>query len=128
MNQQSFLNGHITFRSRYGDISISFPNIRADLPETWKAIQNATASVDYRLGDKANHLILTGPDVSLGIGEDQVTLSQYNDHLRLDWNWTTVGDTLEGWLEVANYGDAPLQVDRLNVLIRLSSPVPSRPW
>jgi alpha-galactosidase len=133
MTQQSFLNGHIAFRSHNGTLSICFPDKQAPLPETWTPIQNATASVDYRLGGKASRLILAGSDVSLGVDEDLVTFGQYNEHLRLDWNWTAVGDALEGWLEVTNQGDAPLQIDRLEVLCltgasSLSLPGPAADW
>ena len=133
MTQQPFLNGHIAFGSHHGTLSICFTNKQAPLPETWTAIQNATASVDYRLGGKVCRLILAGSDVSLGVGEDLVTFSQYNDHLRLDWYWTAVGDALEGWLEVTNQEDAPLQIDRLEVLgltgaSSLSLPGPAADW
>ena len=96
MTEQPFLKGHIAFHSDKGALSISFSDKQAPLPETWIAIQNATASVDYRLGGKADCLILAGSDVRLDVGEDQLTLTQYDNHLRLKWYWTTVSGALEG--------------------------------
>jgi alpha-galactosidase len=116
MTEQSFLDGYMTLHPHAGTLSITFPGREAAAPEAWTPIQNGTASVDYRLGGTSRRLVLSGPDVSFGIGENLVTFSHQDDHLHLDWGWTRVNDALEGWLEVTNRGDSHLTVDRLNVL------------
>jgi alpha-galactosidase len=110
------LNGYITFHPQAGTLSITFPSNEAASPKAWTPIRNGTASVDYGLDGISRRIVLAGPDVSFGTGENLATFSHHDDHLRLDWSWTRVNDSLEGWLEVSNQGDRPLTVDRLNVL------------
>jgi len=116
MTEQSLLNRCITFHPQTGTLSITFPGQETTSSEAWTPIHNGTASVDYRLDGTSRRLVLSGPDVSFGIGERLVTFSHHDDHLHLDWGWTRVKDALEGWLEVTNRGDSHLTVDRLNVL------------
>ncbi len=108
MSEQSFLNGRITFHAHTGALSLTFG--------VWTPVREAMAAAHYRLGDTPYHLSLTGPEVSFGVGENRVTFSHHDDHLRLDWNWTATADTLETWLEVTNLGRDPVALDRLDVL------------
>jgi alpha-galactosidase len=109
MTDQSFLDGRIIFHPQAGTLSLPFPG-------AWTSIHNATAAVHYRLGSTSHRLALTSPGVSFGVGENLVTLSQHDHHVRLDWSWTTIEDALEGWLEVTNVGKARVALDRLDVL------------
>jgi alpha-galactosidase len=109
MADQSFLDGRIIFHPQAGTLSLPSPG-------AWASVHNAIAAVHYRLGRTPHRLALTGPGVSFGVGENLVTFSHHDDHLRLDWSWTTIDDALEGWLEVINLGDARVALDRLDVL------------
>ncbi len=109
MTDQFFLDRHIVFHPQAGTLSLTSPGAPA-------SVRNAMAAVHYRLEGTAHHLALSGPGVSFGVGENLVTFSYRCDPVRLDWSWTIVGDALEGWLEVTNLGDAPVALDRLDVL------------
>ena len=116
MTEHSFLNRYITLHPQAGALSITFPDDKSTSREAWTPIRNGTASVDYHLDGVSHHLKLIGPEVNFGVGENLVTFSHQDDHLRLDWSWTRVDDALEGWLEVTNQGSDILTLDRLNVL------------
>jgi alpha-galactosidase len=116
MTEQTFLDGLVTLHPHEGSLSVTFPGEQFGLPKTWTPIQNGTASVDYHLDGATRRLVLSGPDVSFGMGESKVTFSHHDDHVHVDWGWTRINDGLEGWLEVTNRGEGHLTVDRLNVL------------
>jgi alpha-galactosidase len=115
MAEQSFLDGRLSYHPQTGTLSISFPG-RGGTTRKWTAMRGASASASYFLDSTLRHLVLTGPDVSFGVGENLVTFSQRDEHLSVDWNWTKVGDALESWLEVTNRGKVPIPLDRLDVL------------
>jgi alpha-galactosidase len=116
MPGQSLLHGRIKLHPDKGALSIAFPGQGKPSPGPWTLIRSATASVDYRIDGTPHQFVLAGPQVSFGAGENLVTISHHNHHLRLDWNWAMADDELESWLEVTNHGKALLTVDRLNVL------------
>lgn len=93
-------------------------------------MRGATASVHYRVGGTLHRLTLTGPEVSFGTGENLVTLGCQDNQLALDWSWTKVGNALECWLEVINRSDAPVLLDRLDVVHveSLNLPDPVAEW
>jgi len=108
MIEQRFLDGRITFHARAGALSLTFG--------AWTPVRGATAAAHYRRGNIPQRLSLTGPEVSFGVGENRVTFSHHDQHLRLDWNWTATGDALETWLEVTNLSSESLVLDRLDLL------------
>ena len=122
MAEHSFLDGRLTWHVPGGKLSLA--------ADAQAVVRGATAAVGYRLGEAGRSLELAGPDVSFGAGEKLVTFSRHDDHLRLDWNWTVEGDGLETWLEIANQGDRPVALDRLDVLLvdQLDLPGPVADW
>jgi alpha-galactosidase len=120
MPEQYFLDGWLTFHPDAGTLSLSFSR-RPDKPERWTPMQGATAGVYYQFDGGLHHLALAGPGLGFQAGENIVTFTRQDHTLHLDWSWTRAGDGLETWLEVTNPGDAPIRLDRLDVL-RLAGP------
>ncbi len=132
MSNQSFLDKRITFQSHTGTLSIDLGQA-GDTLRPWALIQEATAAVHYRIGETRRRLVLNGPNVSFGVGQNLVTFSHHDQHLRLDWSWTAAEPSLESWLEVTNRADMPVTVDRLDVLClrgakSLGLPEPASDW
>jgi alpha-galactosidase len=130
MTEQAFLDGQILLHSPTGGLSLTFPGPGPATQQRWVPIQAATAGVHYRLGSHPHQLSVAGPDVSFGISENRVTLSCQDEQIRLDWSWSRADEALEGWLEISNQGNSPVQLDRLDVL-RISSldlPAPVSEW
>jgi len=78
-------------------------------------IEQATASVNYRVSDQLESLSLAGSRVAYHVHESEVCISQKNAHLLLEWH-VILGSYLEAWLEIRNIGNVPLQVEQMKVL------------
>jgi alpha-galactosidase len=115
MTDQFFLDRHITFHSHDGTLSFTLTSAEGRR-EARTLIREATAAVHYQLSGAHLRLALAGPGLSFGVGQNLVTFSHQDRHVRLDWNWATVGGALESWLEVTNHGRAPISLQQLDVL------------
>jgi hypothetical protein len=130
MTEQHFLDRRIALHPQTGTLSLNFLRKGAVSPRTWTPMRSTTAGVHYHLNGTPHRLTLTGSDVSFGVSENLVTFSRHDDHLHLDWSWTVVEDSLEGWLEVTNRGNSPVVLDQLDVIQaeRLDLPGPVADW
>jgi alpha-galactosidase len=116
MREHSFLGGPIVLHSNTGTLCVTLPWLGEPITQGRISLDGTTAGLDYRLDEKPFRLALAGPDVSFGVGDNRVTFTCGDDNVRLDWNWTRVGDTMESWLDVTNQANRPIRVDRLLVL------------
>jgi alpha-galactosidase len=116
MREHSFLCGPIVLHPNTGTLCVTVPVPGDPTTEGWTSLDGATTGLDYRLDERPYRLELAGPDVSFGVGDNLVTFSCSDENVRLDWNWTRVGNTLESWLDVTNQANHPIRVDRLLVL------------